>query len=535
MYKEYLNLNINSEKNIDLNFPKKNQNQDNSNKGSFQTNNSNLNTYISEQCSNYLESSQENECELYLTNKKDEINIQNLQKLRIKNRNHNNGSNDLNYLSDEEKYDELLSVDQLEISSDGKMNNQSDPDILNSHEIEYIDIQEIKSPVRETPEKFTKLSNITDIAASKTFAKDSSPNMTEKYQQPYKEGIVYTNKTNTNEVPELNFAEKSPPNKCNPQNVKVTNKQLLNINPQKFQKVEHMTNEVLDFLVKDMLEDDDFQNCLVKKDPKNKNAYEGICKINNDVEEYLTIQIEKLSTEHFASVHRNLNIPLGPNPLKKLLLFSMIPGTEDETGNNFDYEPILDISIYIKLEELLKETIYVEKEYHTKQIEISHILHKLVFDCLNEGLDYQRIYGIKGIPLPTKDKKNLTTHISTNMCQKIINKCKNMVFYWNGYKCGTFIDNDPMLPIQSDPDICEIIREEALMKYQEHYIVNTEDKWIDYDDDEIEVSQELSETIFEFLINDTIESIFAIKKSRQDLVKPQSSKAIIKNRKMLMN
>ena len=54
-------------------------------------------------------------------------------------------------------------------------------------------------------------------------------------------------------------------------------------------------------------------------------------------------------------MHRNLNIPLGPNPLKKLLLFSMIPDIDEGDSNtNFDYEPILDISIYIKLEEYLK-------------------------------------------------------------------------------------------------------------------------------------------------------------------------------------
>ena len=143
----------------------------------------------------------------------------------------------------------------------------------------------------------------------------------------------------------------------------------------------------------------------------------------------------------------------------------MIPDGEEDATNNFDYEPILDISIYIKLEEILKETTYVEKGYLPKQMEISHIVHKLVFDCLNEGLDYQRVYGIKGIPLPTKDKKNLTTWISPNMCRKIIDKCKNLVVFWNGFRCGTFLDNDPVLQIQADPDICEIIREEALMKY----------------------------------------------------------------------
>ena len=116
-------------------------------------------------------------------------------------------------------------------------------------------------------------------------------------------------KAKINEIPELNFAEKSPPTKTDPLNKTMSKQKMLDIDPQKFQKVESMTNEVLDFLVKDMLEDDDFLNCLVKKDPKNRNAYDGIFKINSDVEEYLQVLIEKLNTEFFESVHKNLNVP----------------------------------------------------------------------------------------------------------------------------------------------------------------------------------------------------------------------------------
>ncbi len=44
-----------------------------------------------------------------------------------------------------------------------------------------------------------------------------------------------------------------------------------------------------------------------------------------------------------------------------------------------------------------------------------------------------------------------------------------------------------------------------------------EDKWLDYDDDEIEVTLEVSESVFELIINDTIQCLFGIKEDRNGL------------------
>jgi hypothetical protein len=65
------------------------------------------------------------------------------------------------------------------------------------------------------------------------------------------------------------------------------------------QKVEMLTNDVLDFLVKEMLEDDEFLNCLVRKDPKNNKQFDGIYKINHDIEDYLCLLVDKLNGNNF--------------------------------------------------------------------------------------------------------------------------------------------------------------------------------------------------------------------------------------------
>ena len=44
----------------------------------------------------------------------------------------------------------------------------------------------------------------------------------------------------------------------------------------------------------------------------------------------------------------------------------------------------------------MKQTLYVKERLSEAGVERRHILHKLVYDCLNEALDYKRIWGLEG-------------------------------------------------------------------------------------------------------------------------------------------
>jgi hypothetical protein len=97
---------------------------------------------------------------------------------------------------------------------------------------------------------------------------------------------------------------------------------------------------------------------------------------------------------------RKLNTPIGPNNIEKLLMsMSEILETYFENLSGYQYEPILDIKLYIKLEEQLRDTQYKSEKLTGIQMERKHILHKLIFDSLNEKLDHKRIYGLKGLPM----------------------------------------------------------------------------------------------------------------------------------------
>ena len=84
-----------------------------------------------------------------------------------------------------------------------------------------------------------------------------------------------------------------------------------------------------------------------------------------------------------------------------------------------------------------------------------------MFDCLNEGLDFMRVYGIKGIPLPTKEKRNVIKDIKPKDGKLILEKCCNEVFLWNSFRCGIFMENIEPYCANADNEICEFLREKA--------------------------------------------------------------------------
>lgn len=108
-------------------------------------------------------------------------------------------------------------------------------------------------------------------------------------------------------------------------------------------------------------------------------------------------------------IHSKLNHPVGPSNLQKIRLLSsrlqleatqasQIGVTDQEEENQgFFYQPVLPISLYIQMEEILKLSVYQEEGLDAKSVENRHILHKMIYDSLNELLDDKRVYGIGGM------------------------------------------------------------------------------------------------------------------------------------------
>jgi hypothetical protein len=180
------------------------------------------------------------------------------------------------------------------------------------------------------------------------------------------------------------------------------------------------------------------------------------------------------------------------------------------------YESVLNIQLYIKLEEDLRDSEYISMGMSPQEIERSHIFHKLIFDALNEKLDYERIGGLKPI-LPTFFASyKPEPPITPDYCAVILEQSKKDVIEWSLEKIGLLPENlwrDPAIEDGSDETL-ESLREDALQKHLNAHVVSIEEKWQDFSDEYLEVFLNLSDYVFDSLVEGVVTSIISIKESK---------------------
>jgi hypothetical protein len=239
---------------------------------------------------------------------------------------------------------------------------------------------------------------------------------------------------------------------------------------------------------------------------------------------------------------RKLNTPIGPNNIEKLLMcVSIILDQELENLGGFEYEPILDIKLYISLEEKLRDTIYKSEKLSANEMERKHILHKLIFDSINENLDHKRVFGLRGLPMAYQHtvsarkidldrslicQKNTIEipqenfsllAITQDDSEKILQEAQTEIKEWALCRNGFLIEN-----CQSKRDLLdlEIRKESAMISVLKNYVrfwvltskINeNEKKWEDLSDEILEVGLLVSERIFDDLVCDTVKDLLLMK------------------------
>jgi hypothetical protein len=219
---------------------------------------------------------------------------------------------------------------------------------------------------------------------------------------------------------------------------------------------------------------------VVYNDLENINEY--LDKLYSFIKHDQALQLEIL---------RKLNTPIGPNNIERLLMCtSMVLEQEFENLRGFDYEPILDIKLYISLEEYLRDTLYKQQKLDPTKMERKHILHKLIFDSINEKLDHKRIFGLKGLPMSYSIKQASATNLEGKMvlsreqtkldkssisklavlpqdCEKILQDSRAEIEEWALMKNGLLIEN---CSNRRQLEHCESRKEKSMVKLLKNYV-----------------------------------------------------------------
>ena len=151
---------------------------------------------------------------------------------------------------------------------------------------------------------------------------------------------------------------------------------------------------------------------------------------------------------------------------------------------------------------------------------MQQIHNKAIFDSFNEALDILRPYGLKGRPSPWKpvSKQIIFRPIDEKGMMEILNKAKEKLLEWSSNLCGFIHDKDesPFLEgILLDEECLGQIREDRMARMLAQEVIECEEDWVEYGDEETEVGVELGDLIFEKMVLDGIESVLYLKEKRK--------------------
>ncbi|EGR29043.1 IQ calmodulin-binding motif family protein, putative [Ichthyophthirius multifiliis] len=242
----------------------------------------------------------------------------------------------------------------------------------------------------------------------------------------------------------------------------------------------------------------------------------------------------------------NLNNPFGFAPYKRLKLIhgydSFIENsTLDENEDYITLPFVLSEDLFIEFEQnIIVKQIYKyvcffqkkqnkgngesEKEQIVKEFE--HIHNKAIFDTFNEALNiFRPFYTLGGQPYlwSTSEKNLLFKKINENDLFQIIDKSNCKVIEWSTSLCGLINEEEisrniphqdengkpPSLHvllenITSSNEYLAQVREEKLSKMLLTEIFENEYRWQLYEDEKAEVTMELSDLVFEEIIENII-------------------------------
>ncbi|CAD8121249.1 unnamed protein product [Paramecium sonneborni] len=243
--------------------------------------------------------------------------------------------------------------------------------------------------------------------------------------------------------------------------------------------------------------------------------YKGIKTNIQQVKTYLS-RLEQflLQSDKKEGLIQRINTPLGLTP-KEILKFIHYYDDEDEyqSSEHDDYsnQAILSTEQYAQLENLLMEEEQITSD-DGFLLELEHIHNKVLYDALNEALDYYRPFGLNGYPLPwVKQPLELIQRNKKREClQDIFQGAIKQVTDWTSFLVGLIIDKpDSPFPkiLMLDQEYLNQIKEERMIRMLNQEIYQNEERWLMYDEEQSEILIEISQMVQEYLIDECLKEL----------------------------
>ncbi|CAD8190775.1 unnamed protein product [Paramecium octaurelia] len=245
--------------------------------------------------------------------------------------------------------------------------------------------------------------------------------------------------------------------------------------------------------------------------------FKGIKSNIQQVKTYLT-RLEQflLSSEQKATLIQKINTPFGPNPKEILKFFHYYDDEDDYQSSEQDYsnQAILSTQLYAEFENILMEDEKMSLE-DGFLLELEHIHNKVLYDALNEALDYYRPFGLNGYPLPwiKQPLELIQRNKKQETLSQIFQGAIAQVTDWASCLVGLIIDKpDSPFPkiLMLDQEYLNQIKEERMIRMLNQEIYQNEERWLVYDEEQSEILVEISLMVQDQLIDECLKELLQL-------------------------
>lgn len=209
---------------------------------------------------------------------------------------------------------------------------------------------------------------------------------------------------------------------------------------------------------------------------------------------------------------KNINEPLGLPQMERLRKSRENAKTFSTLISENVILPFIDRKIPIQ--EIIPSEYFIKinEEIALNYKNFDKNYFRSIFDELNHQLNYYRPFGLKQKPYiwdRTFNRSLKPQKIENDKLDEIIEKCLDKIEDFPSFLCGIFIDKDNFMKKSSlnYENFLAKTREEKMKKMlAKEFAENVED-WLDYADDQLELKLEISNMVFQDLINELAEEI----------------------------